>query len=77
MSNTLSNIGDTIAANGGIILLFSIILALIALALAAYALILTLRVRSELKRYAAARLTDTKEFLTTISDLSDRLDKPE
>ena len=51
--------------------------AAIALVLAAYALILTLRVRSELKRYAAARLTDTKEFLTTISDLSDRLDKPE
>jgi len=77
MSNTLSNITDTIVSNGGIISLLSIIVALFALALAAYALFLTLRVRSELKRYAAARLTDTKEFLSTVSHLSDRLDKPE
>lgn len=77
MSNTLSNIRDTIAANGGIVSSLSIIVALIALVLAAYALILTLRVRSEVKRYAEARLTDTKEFLTTVSQLSDRLDKPE
>jgi hypothetical protein len=76
MYSTFSNVRDAIFSDGGAISLLSFILALVALVLAAYALILTLRVRSDLKRYAANRVTDANEFLSTVSHLSNRLDKP-
>lgn len=71
----LSYASDFISSNSGIISLMSGILAVIALGLAAYTLILTLKIRRDLKADAAARTMNTNEFVSTIGHISSRLDR--
>jgi hypothetical protein len=75
MSDISSNVSDAIAANSGVISLLSIALGLVALGVALYTLFLTLRIRRDLKRDAAARATNANEFLSTMGHLSRRLDR--
>ena len=71
----LSYTNDFISSNGGVISLLSGILAVIALGLAAYTLILTLKIRRDLKADAVARTMNTNEFVSTVGDISSRLDR--
>jgi hypothetical protein len=71
----LSHASDFIISNSGIISLLSGILAVIALGVAVYALILTSKIRRDSRAEAAARITNTNEFVSTIGHISSRLDR--
>jgi sensor histidine kinase regulating citrate/malate metabolism len=76
MSDSFSSIRDAISSSNGVISLIALILAVIAIILAAYSLILIVRMRKAAQRQAAAQMTNTNELVSTLSHLSNRLDRP-